>query len=81
MADTWPTGPLEERVAFAIAEVRPALNADGGDVVLVAVDGNEVRVRLIGACNGCPMAASTLADFVVERIKLYAPEIEHVTTV
>jgi Fe-S cluster biogenesis protein NfuA len=81
VADFWPTGPVEERVTYAIAEVRPALQADGGDVALVEVDGNVVRVRLTGACHGCPMAASTLADFVTERIKLYAPEIEHVVTV
>jgi Fe-S cluster biogenesis protein NfuA len=62
-------------VAFAIEEVRPAIKADGGDVGLVRVDGDIVRVRLMGACKGCPMADSTLADFVTERIRLYAPEI------
>lgn len=81
MSERWPTGPLEERVAFAIEEVRPALRADGGDVELVEVRGSVVLVRLVGACHGCPMAASTLADFVTERIKLYAPEIENVETV
>jgi Fe-S cluster biogenesis protein NfuA len=73
---SWPTGSLQNRVSFAIEEIRPALQADGGDVDLVSVDGSEVRVHLTGACRGCPMASSTLADFVTERIKLYAPEIE-----
>lgn len=76
--DSWPTGPVNERVAFAIEEVRPAIQADGGDVTLVAIDGATVRVSLHGACKGCPMANSTLADFVAERIRLYAPEIENV---
>jgi len=76
--DSWPTGPLEDRVAFAIEEVRPAIKADGGDVSLVGIEGSTVRVSLHGACKGCPMASSTLADFVAERIKLYSPEIENV---
>jgi Fe-S cluster biogenesis protein NfuA len=76
--DSWPTGTVEERVAFAIEEVRPAIRADGGDVALVGIEGPVVRVSLHGACRGCPMANSTLADFVAERIRLYAPEIENV---
>ena len=76
--DSWPTGPVEERVAFAIEEVRPAIQADGGDVSLVGIEGSTVRVSLHGACKGCPMANSTLADFVAERIKLYSPEIDNV---
>ena len=74
----WPQGTVEERVSFAIQEVRPALQADGGDVALICVDGPEVRVALQGACKSCAMAHTTLADFVTERIKLYAPEIENV---
>jgi Fe-S cluster biogenesis protein NfuA len=76
--DSWPTGPLEDRVAFAIEEVRPAIKADGGDVSLVGIEEGRVRVSLHGACKGCPMSTSTLADFVAERIKLYAPEIDSV---
>jgi Fe-S cluster biogenesis protein NfuA len=70
---------LEERVLHALAELRPALQADGGDVALVSVEGTVVRVRLHGACKRCPMARSTLNDFVAERIKLFAPEITEVT--
>jgi len=65
-------------VRYAIEEVRPALQADGGDVGLVRIEGSTVHVKLRGACDGCPMAHSTLADFVTERICLYAPEIEQV---
>jgi Fe-S cluster biogenesis protein NfuA len=74
----WPSGDLESRVRFAIEEVRPALQADGGDVGLLRVEDGVVYVKLRGACDGCPMAHSTLADFVTERICLYAPEIERV---
>lgn len=77
----WPTGDLESRVRFAVEEVRPALQADGGDVRLSRVEGSVVYVELVGACDGCPMASSTLADFVTERISLYAPEIERVVAV
>jgi Fe-S cluster biogenesis protein NfuA len=69
---------VEERVAYALDEVRPGIQADGGDVSLVAVEGRVVRVTLHGACRNCAMASSTLRDFVAERIKLYVPEIEEV---
>ena len=75
---TWPGGSLDERVRFALDEVRPGLQADGGDVSLIAIDGEVVRLHLHGACDGCPMARSTLSDFVAERIQFYAPEIKKV---
>jgi Fe-S cluster biogenesis protein NfuA len=74
----WPTGSIEDRVGFAIEEVRPAIKADGGDVVLQGIEGTTVKVSLLGACRNCAMAHSTLADFVAERIKLYVPEITDV---
>ena len=74
----WPSGTVEERVLFALAEVRPALVADGGDVRLVSIEGPTVLVELQGACRTCPMAHSTLSDFVSERVRLYAPEINEV---
>ena len=75
---SWPTGSIEERVSFAIEEVRPAIKADGGDVALRSIDGSTVTVSLLGACKSCVFSQSTLADFVAERIKLYAPEITEV---
>jgi len=74
----WLSWSLERRVMTAIEEVRPAIQADGGDVSLVAIEGSTVRVRLEGACVGCPMARSTLSDFVAERVQLFAPEIEQI---
>lgn len=75
---TWPTGSVEQRVMAALEELRPALQADGGDVKLQRIENDVVTVRLQGACNSCPMAQSTLADFVAERVKLFAPEINDV---
>ncbi len=72
---------LEERVQAALEEVRPALQMDGGDVELVDVDGGIVRVRLLGACGGCPMATMTLVGFVEERLKTRVPEIRQVVNV
>jgi len=74
----WPDGDLDARVRFAVEEVRPALQADGGDVRLRRIEGNVVYVELCGACDGCPMASSTLTELITERICLYAPEIERV---
>ena len=49
-----------ERVEAVLDRVRPFLNADGGDVVLVSIDGNSAEVRLTGVCAGCPSAHMTL---------------------
>lgn len=59
-----------EQVEAALAKIRPALQADGGDVELVALtDAGIAQVRLTGACKGCPMAQKTLKDGV-ERLLL-----------
>jgi Fe-S cluster biogenesis protein NfuA len=72
---------LTERVEAALEEVRPALRMDGGDVELVAVDEGVVKVRLLGACGGCPMATMTLVGFVEERLRLRVPEVRQVVSV
>jgi Fe-S cluster biogenesis protein NfuA len=72
---------LEQRVKAALDEVRPALQADGGDVEFVGLDGDVVKVRLTGACGGCPMATMTLVGFVQERVKQRVPEISHLVRV
>lgn len=51
---------MREKIQAAIDRVRPALQADGGDVELVEVKDGVVSVRLTGACGGCPMATMTL---------------------
>lgn len=75
------SGDVRQRVEQALAELRPALAMDGGDVELVEVDNGVVRVRLMGACSGCPMAAMTLVGFVEERLKSQIPEIRSVESV
>lgn len=77
----WAEGSVEARVERAIGEVRPALQADGGDVELVSIEGDLVRVRLTGACSRCAMAGNTLEEFIQERVLLWAPEIREVVRV
>ena len=74
---------LKAKVQSALAEVRPHLQADGGDVELVEIDDNEkiVSVRLTGACGGCPSAGMTLKAGVESTVKKFAPEIKRVDAV
>jgi len=51
---------MKEKVEAALDKVRPALMADGGNVELVEVKDGVVKVRLTGACGGCPMSQLTL---------------------
>lgn len=56
---------MEEQIKTAIEDIRPSLQADGGDIEFVSVDSDgKVLVRLTGACNGCPMALMTLKQGV-----------------
>ncbi len=69
---------MRERVEKALAKIRPALQADGGDVELVDVKEGVVKVRLKGACSGCPMAAMTLQQGIERALKKEIPEIKEV---
>jgi len=69
---------VEDRVRMALEKIRPALQADGGDVELVAVEGGVVKVRLVGACGGCPMSQITLTQGVERILKEEIPEVERV---
>ncbi len=71
-----PSGTLEARIEAVLESVRPALHADGGDIELVSVDGNSARVRLKGACDGCPSAALTLRFVIERKLKEAIPEFE-----
>lgn len=72
---------VEQRVKTAMDKVRPMLMADGGDVELVEIKDNVVKVRLQGTCAGCPMSAMTLQMGVERAIKTEVPEIEKVESV
>jgi len=73
---------IYEDVKKALDEIRPMLQADGGDVELVEVtEDNVVKVRLQGACDGCPMARITLKNGIERRLKRVVPEVESVESV
>ncbi|MFQ5465780.1 MAG: NifU family protein [Thermodesulfobacteriota bacterium] len=74
---------MKERVEEALDGIRPALQADGGDVRLVDINEEDgvVRVELQGACSGCPSAQITLAMGVERAIKEKVPEIKEVLSI
>lgn len=73
---------LKSKVADAIQEIRPSLQADGGDIELVAVsEDGLVSVKLRGACAGCPMSQMTLTHGVESHLKKVIPEVSSVIAV
>lgn len=73
---------FEEKVRDIIEAVRPNLQSHGGDIELVGIDeDNTVRVRLQGACSGCPGAAMTLKMGVERLLKERIPEVKEVVAV
>ncbi len=64
-----------------LEEIRPMLQRDGGDVELVSVEEGVVRVRLKGACGGCPMATMTLKRGIEARLKERIPQVKEVISV
>ncbi|KJS15224.1 MAG: nitrogen fixation protein NifU [Peptococcaceae bacterium BRH_c4b] len=72
---------MREKVQAALDKVRPALQRDGGDVELVDVTDGVVKVKLKGACGGCPMSTMTLKMGIERTIKQEIPEIKEVVQV
>lgn len=74
---------MKDRVEKALERIRPALQADGGDVALVNVDESEgiVQVQLQGACSGCPSAQMTLQMGIERAIMEEVPEVKKVLSV
>jgi len=72
---------MRERVEVVLAQIRPALQADGGDVELVDVNEGVVKLKLKGACAGCPMATMTLRNGIERMLKEQIPEVEEVVAV
>lgn len=68
----------KDEVQAVLDKIRPALQADGGDVELVGVEGGVVKVSLQGACRGCPMSQLTLANGVERHLKNVVPGVERV---
>ena len=73
---------MQEKVETALRKIRPSLQADGGDVELVEVtDDGVVKVRLTGACSGCPMAQMTLKAGIEKVLKEEVSEVKMVEAV
>ncbi len=72
---------LTENVKEVLEEIRPSLQADGGDVELVDVKDGVVSVRLTGHCGGCPMSAMTLKMGIERFLKSKVPEVKEVISV
>ena len=74
--------PVRERVQGVINLIRPAVQADGGDIELVDVDANGlVQIRFHGACHGCPSSGMTLYDGIQRNLKERVPEVTGVVAV
>ena len=72
---------MREKVEAALSRVRPVLQADGGDVELVDVSDGVVKLRLTGACAGCPMSTMTLRMGIERVLKEQLPDIKEVVAV
>ena len=73
---------LKEKIEDALNKVRPALQADGGDVQFIDVDEEGVvKVKLTGACGGCPMSQMTLKMGIEKVLKQSVPEVNRVESI
>jgi Fe-S cluster biogenesis protein NfuA len=73
---------MKSKIQNAINQIRPNLQADGGDVELVDVsEDGVVKVRLTGACRGCPMSQMTLKIGIEKFLKKEVPEVKEVVSV
>ncbi|MDA9067310.1 NifU family protein [Flavobacteriaceae bacterium] len=72
---------IKERIENALDEIRPFLQKDGGDISLIEIQKNTVKVKLEGACSTCTINQMTLKSGVEMTIKKHAPEIENVINI
>jgi len=73
---------MKEKIEQALNKIRPALQADGGDVELVSVENDgTIKVRLKGACGGCPMSQMTLKMGIERILKKEVPEVKAVEAI
>lgn len=71
----------KKKVEEVLSKIRPSLQADGGDVELVGVEGGTVKVKLVGACAGCMMSQMTLQMGIERALKEEIPELKEVVAV
>ena len=72
---------IQQKIEKALAEIRPFLINDGGDISLVAIEENTVKVKFLGACINCNINKMTLKNGIEETIKRYVPHITSVIAV
>ena len=72
---------VREKVAKAIEEIRPNLQADGGDIELIDIENGVAKVKLKGACAGCPMSTMTMKWGVERFLKQKVPEVIRVEAI
>ena len=72
---------MQEKVEEVLQKVRPILAKDGGSVELVEVTDGTVKVKLVGACAGCPMSQMTLKNGIERILKQEIPEVKEVVAV
>ena len=72
---------MQDKVEEVLDKVRPVLVRDGGNVELVGVDDGTVKVKLVGACAGCPMSTLTLKNGIERILKQEIPEVKEVVAV
>ena len=72
---------MQEKVEEVLNKIRPSLIADGGNVELVEVNDGTVKVRLTGACAGCPMSTITLKMGIEKILKQEVPEVKEVVAI
>ena len=72
---------MKERVEQVINRIRPAVQMDGGDIELVAVEHGLVKLRLVGSCHGCPSSMMTLKAGIERAIRAEVPEVVSVEAV
>jgi len=72
---------MQDKVKEVLDKVRPVLQRDGGNVELIGVSGGTVKVKLTGACAGCPMSTLTLKNGIERILKQEVPEVKEVVAV
>lgn len=77
------TTTTRDRIEAVLESIRPALHADGGDVEFLSFDEDDgiVQLRLLGACESCPISMLTLKEGIEQRIRRTVPEVTSVTAV
>ena len=69
---------LEKKITAVLEKIRPQIQAHGGDLELVSVKNNQVTIKILGACLGCPMAQATFGKGMEEFIKEEVPEVKKI---